>query len=340
MEYDLTCYKGYDLLQPKLYTQKLVDMLGGREGVSGEQADEWHMKVAKAMQRVAEDVAIHMLNKLYEFSKSDNLAVAGGFFMNSVLNGKLLDVTPFKNVYIPYAPIDAGNSIGSALYVAHQLYDEPRWFGYNTSSIGPEYGTEEIESVLNRRKIRYEKVIAPEKRISELLSQGHIVAVMQGRMEFGERALGNRSILADPRGSEIKDKINSIIKYRESYRPFAPAVKQEDVGEYFEVASNFECNYMEKVVPIKKEYQSLIPAVTHVDGSGRVQTVSKDDNPFFYNVIDEFGKITGISVVLNTSFNINGEPIVLTADDAINTLYNSGLEYLFMNDCFISKSHN
>jgi len=163
------------------------------------------------------------------------------------------------------------------------------------------------------------------------------VAFSNGRMEFGERALGNRSILGDPRDKEIKNKINSIIKYRENYRPFAPAVLSEKAQEYFDIPENFECNYMEKVVPVKDAYRKELPGITHVDGSGRIQTVSKFDNPVFHSIIEKFEKITGYPIVLNTSFNINGEPIVLTPDDAINTFFNSGLEFLVINNYIIQK---
>ena len=157
-------------------------------------------------------------------------------------------------------------------------------------------------------------------------------------MEFGERALGNRSILADPRNKQVKDKINSIIKYRENYRPFAPAVLSEKAPIYFEIPEGFESNYMEKVVPIKPEYHDKLPAITHVDGSGRLQTVTKSDNPTFYNLIKEFENVSGYPILLNTSFNINGEPIVLTPDDALNTFFNSGLEFLMLNNYLVEKS--
>ena len=156
-------------------------------------------------------------------------------------------------------------------------------------------------------------------------------------MEFGDRALGFRSILGDPRSHEMKDKINGMIKYRESYRPFAPATLFDQSHQIFEVKKGYLCNYMEKVVRVRQEFRERIPAVTHFDGSGRLQTVQKSENPYFYSIIQEFEKLTGIPVVLNTSFNVNGEPIVLSPDDALNTFFNSGLEYLVMEDWLISK---
>ena len=337
LELDQSFYKGALIDQPKLYTHKFVDLFGGREGVPGEEAGEWHYAVARAMQTVAEDIAFHFLDHLHQRTGCASVVGSGGFFMNSVLNGKLIDRSPFDEMYVSYAPADVGNSIGAGLYVAHCLNDQPRNLAYTPSEIGPAFSDGEIEAVLKRRRIPYRKADAIEKEIAEILSQGNIVAVCNGRMEFGERALGNRSILADPRSEDIKDRINASIKYRESYRPFAPAVVHDRVAEYFDVAPGFEAPYMERVVPVRPEHRAALPAITHVDGSGRVQTVKPGQNPFFHAVISAFGDITGIPVVLNTSFNINGEPIVLSPDDALTTFFNSGLEFLVVGSFIISK---
>jgi carbamoyltransferase len=334
---DQDYYKGHLVTQPNLYTQKLRDAMGGRVGKKGEVPDDWHIKIAKAMQRVSEDVSTHMLKHLHKISGCDNVVVSGGFFMNSVYNGKITSVTPFKKIYIPYAPTDAGNSIGAALYVAHHIHDQPRVYQENPSYIGPGYTNDEIEAVLKRRKIKYTKVENKARAVAELLAKGNIVSFFNGRMEFGDRALGCRSILGDPRDASMKDKINAVIKYREAYRPFAPSILSDRVEEFFEVEKGFTCDYMEKVVPFKEEKKPLVPAVVHFDGSGRVQTVQKSTNPDYYNIISEFEKITGVPIVLNTSFNINGEPVVLTPDDALNTLFNSGLEHLFLSDYYVAK---
>ncbi len=337
-EMDQIFYKGALLDQPLLYTEKLKELLGGKVGAKGEQVGLWHKKIACAMQRVAENIATHMLNKLYEKTNCKNLALGGGFFMNSVFNGKIKRLTSFQNIYIPYAPTDAGNSIGSALFVAHHIHDEKRKIGFNTSCIGNDIRGDATEETLKRRKISYKKEHNKEMAIARLLSEGNIVAVCNGKMEFGERALGSRSILADPRKKEIKDEINAIIKYREDYRPFASVTLQSEISKYFEVDEHFTCNYMEQVVMMKKEYRNQLQAVVHVDGSGRVQTVDDATNPELSKIIKEFNKITGIPIVLNTSFNINEEPIVLTPDDALNTFYNSGLEHLFIDAYYITKS--
>ena len=336
-ELDQSYYKGAIVDQPKLYTEKLKNLLGDREGYHGEPVDDWHKKIANAMQKVSEELAVHMLNKLYELTQCENLVLSGGYFMNSVFNGKVSKLSPFKNVYVPYAPTDAGNSIGAALYVAHNIHKQPRDYSYNSSFIGPESSDSEIEAALNRRKISFEKIENPSQKIGQLLAEGNVVAVMNGPTEFGERALGNRSILGDPRQPDMKDKINAIIKYREGYRPFAPVILHEKVMEYFDVEEDFKCDFMEKVVMIKEQFHAALPAVTHVDGSGRVQTVTPEHNEFFYKVIQEFEQITGVPIVLNTSFNTNGVPIALGPDDALNTFYNSGLEHLFMGSYYVSK---
>ena len=336
-ELDQSYYQGSLLEKQKLYTEKLVDLVGGREGKKGEEPDEWHFSIAKAMQTVAEEIATHLLTNLYKRTKCENLVLGGGFFMNSVYNGKVIQKTPFKNLYVSYAPADVGNSVGAALYVAHCIFREKRHYSFNSSYIGPSFNDEEIEKVLNRRKIRFKRLTNVPKEVAFLISDGKIIAFFNGKMEFGERALGNRSILADPRSKEMKNKINSIIKYRESYRPFAPSILFEKAHIYFEVPKGYECNFMEKVIPVKKKYRDKLPAITHVDGSGILHTVQKQHNEKFYNVLSELEKLTGYPIVLNTSFNINGEPIVQSPDDALNTFYNSGLGYLVINNFLVEK---
>ena len=338
-ELDQKYYTGALVDRPNLYSDALLSLLGtSKDNLFDANQDYlWQCKVARAMQRVSEKVIWHTLNDLYEKTKTPNLVLSGGFFMNSVINGKVSDNTKFKNVYISHSPDDLGNSIGAALYLNHCILDKPRLRSSSVSNLGPHFNSDVVESVILRRKIVGEKLSNPAKTIAEILAKGEVVALLQGRMEFGDRALGFRSILADPRSAEMKDKINGMIKYRESFRPFAPATLFEKSHEVCDVERGYSCNYMEKVVQIRKENQLKLPAVTHSDGSGRLQTVRKEDNPFFYSIIQEFEKLTGIPVVLNTSFNVNGEPIVLSPDDALNTFFNSGLEYLVMEDWLIVK---
>lgn len=336
-EIDQAYYQGAILEKPKLYTQKLIDLLGGREGKKNDDPDEWHFSVAKAMQTVSEEILIHNLHKLYEKTRCQNLVMSGGFAMNSVLNGKISEKTEFKNVYIPFAPADVGNSIGAALYVTHCIHKHARNIRPRNSFLGPQFSNDDVERSLIRRGLRYRKIENMDRTVAQLLANSEIVARFCGRMEFGERALGNRSILADPRKAEMKEKINAMIKYREAYRPFAPAVLAEAAHHFFDVPEGYECQFMEKVVPVRKEYRHALAAITHVDGSGRLQTVRRDQNQPLYGLIEEFAKITGIPILLNTSFNINGEPIVHSPDDALNTFFNSGLRYLAIEDFMIEK---
>lgn len=337
LELDQAYYKGAILDQPHLYTEKLVELVGGRVGIPGEDAVEWHFQVAKAMQACAEEIVFHFMNCLHRKTRCANLVCSGGFFMNSVVNGKILDNTPFKNVYVSYAPSDVGNSIGAALYVSHCIFGESRDPTFKPSTIGPAFADDEIRRSLERRRITARYVDNMEVEAANILAEGNIVAVMSGAMEFGERALGNRSILADPRPADVKNRINAAIKYREAYRPFAPVVPVEEAHIYFDVPPGFTGPYMEKVVPVREEWRSRLAAVTHVDGSGRVQTVDRDVYPRLHRILTEFGRRSGIPIVLNTSFNINGEPIVLSPDDALNTFFNSGLEYLFLGNHLVRK---
>jgi carbamoyltransferase len=337
-ELDESFYLGAHVDQPRLYSEKLVELLGGRVGVRGAEPDEWYVAVAKAMQHVSEEIATHVLKHLHAKTGCKNVVLGGGFFMNSVFNGQILDRTPFENVYVSYAPGDLGNSMGAALYVAHCLKNQKRDFTFNPSYLGPEFTDAEIEAALRRRKIRYETHENIEAQVAQLLAGGQIVAVLNGKMEFGERALGNRSILADPRATDMKNRINAMIKYREGYRPFAPACLRERASLFFDVSEDYSCPYMEKVVMVREKYRSLLPAITHIDGSGRLQTVDATTNRRFHNIITEFEKLTGFPVLLNTSFNINGEPIVLTPDDALSTFFNSGLEFLSMGSLLIRKT--
>ncbi|MDO8307721.1 MAG: carbamoyltransferase C-terminal domain-containing protein [Actinomycetota bacterium] len=336
-EMDQSYYKGMLVEQPLLYTPKLVSLLGGRVGLPGEDAGEWHFRVARAMQSVAEGIAVHALTHLHGLTGLDRVVLGGGFFMNSVFNGKVASLTPFRDVFVPFAPADVGNSIGSALYVEHSILGSPRDVHRSISSIGPQFPPEGVVASLERRGIAFERLADPVADVARLVERHGVVAYFDGRMEFGERALGNRSILADPRPADIKDRINSIIKYREAYRPFAPVSTVEAAATYFDIAPGAEIPFMEKVVPVREEYRDALAAITHVDGSGRLQTLRREDNHRLYDILLSFGELSGYPVLLNTSFNVNGEPIVCTPDDALSTFFNSGLRVLVLGDLVVCK---
>jgi len=335
-ELDLSFFKGFIHEQPNLFSEKLVNTFGPPRK-RNEKLQDRHFEIAAALQKMSEDTGVHLLNWLYEQTKEKNLVLSGGFFMNSVFNGKVLELTPFDNLFISSCPDDSGNCFGAALYLYNHILENDRAEAMTHNFLGPEYEDAEIEEVLfgYNLPLRYEEDICA--YAAKLLADDKIIGWFQGRMEFGQRSLGNRSILADPRKSEMKHRVNKAVKFRENFRPFAPAILKERQHEYFDLENSGDVLFMEKVYPVKPEKRKEIPAVVHVDGSGRIQTVYKDTNPKFYALIKEFGKITGVPVVLNTSFNLNGEPIVCSPKDAIRTFYSCGLDSLIIGNFIINK---
>ncbi len=318
-----------------LYTNELEKLFFTKNKI---QADmNIKIRIAKALQFCSEEIATYFLNYLYKITKVENLVVSGGFFMNSVFNGKIINKTKFKNIYIPYAPTDTGNSIGSALYLYHCVLKKRRIKQNQSPYLGPSFSNNDVLNVIKRRKIKFKKIKNFEREIAKKCYEGKIIAFFRNRMEFGDRSLGSRSILGDPRLLQNKNKVNSMVKYREKFRPFAPSVISEKVKTFFDVRANFKNNYMEKVVKVKKKYRKNLAAITHLDGSARVQTVSREMNLDFYKILIEFEKLSGFPILLNTSLNINSEPIVMTPDDAINNFFNSGLDCLYIEDYLIEK---
>ena len=331
-------FYGFSNLQNKLlYTNKLLKLLNITSVGYKKSPSEKDIVIAKALQVCSEEIATHFLRHLYKLTKCKNLVLGGGFFMNSVFNGKIENKTNFKNVFIPYAPSDTGNSIGSSLYTYHCIKKRKRKKISNTALLGPSYINKEIEKVLIRRNIKFKKIKNFAKVIAEECNNGGIVAYFRNKLEFGDRSLGCRSIIADPRHTKTKNQINASIKYRENYRPFAPAVIEEQAYKFFDVKKDYKCRYMEKVVKVKKEFRNKLLAVTHFDNSGRLQTVNKQENPDFYNILLEFEKLTNLPILLNTSFNMNGEPVVNNPNDAINTFLNCKLKTMVIGDFLIKK---
>jgi carbamoyltransferase len=294
--------------------------------------------IAAALQRTTEDVGVYLADHLHKATRLDNLCIAGGVGLNSVMNAQILQNTPFKRVFIQPACNDAGTSLGCALYVWHVLLGNERSFQMKHAFYGPEFSNSEIKEVLQRNKLNYQFVENPAQVAARLVADGKIVGWFQGRMEMGPRALGGRSILADPRVPEMKDILNHKVKHREGFRPFAPSILVEDGAEYFD--NYVETPFMLKVLPIKEDKREVIPAVCHVDGTGRLQTVSKEESPQYWELINEFKKITGVPVVLNTSFNVRGEPIVLTPQDAINCFLSTQLDCLVIGNHVVDKKNN
>ena len=335
-EFDLTFFNGFNRDLPNLYTAKLVDRFGPPRGLD-DPIEARHHEIAAALQRVAEELARHMLIWLHQATGMRRLAVSGGFFMNSVLNGKLARDTPFDEVFISSCPDDSGNALGAACYLYNHILGQPRGEAMRHNFLGPAFDGAAIAEALARYRVPARQVNDVEDATARLISEGKLVGWFQGRMEFGQRALGNRSILADPRDAAVKDKVNLAVKYREPFRPFAPAVLAEAAADYFDIEPGAGSPFMERVYPVRADRRARIPAVTHVDGSGRLQTVERDTNPRFHRLIEAFGEITGVPVLLNTSFNLNGEPIVCTPTDAIRSFFSCGLDVLVMGDFVVTK---
>ncbi len=308
----------------------------GKARQKDEELTEYHKDMAASVQKVAEIVIFHILNHLHKKTGSDNLAIAGGVAQNSVANGKIYLNTPFKNVYVPPAATDAGTAVGSALWLYYRLLENPRGFQMQTANWGQGFSREEIAAALDKAGLNYERLDDEElfDRIVESLVNGGVVGWFYDRSELGPRALGYRSILADPRKAETRDILNLKIKRREPFRPFAPSVLEDFVDEYFE--QNHPVPFMEKVFVIKPEKRPLIPAVTHVDGTGRLQTVSRQTNPRYYALIRKFYERTGVPMLLNTSFNEN-EPIVNTPQEAIDTFLRTKMDLLVLENFLVKR---
>ena len=307
-----------------------------------EKAEQIHFDIGASAQKVLEDILLKMVNHVYEKFKMKNLCLGGGVALNGVANYRILKESSFDNVHIPPSPGDGGSAVGCAQYLYHIHHNNQRIVEKDMGKtiwenvyVGTSYNDEKITEFLDSKKISYEKLERIEllKKTAQLIADGNIVGWYQGKMEWGPRALGCRSILADPRKAEMKDILNEKIKHRESFRPFAPSILEEYVSEYFEIDRSSP--YMLIVVPVKKPEK--IPAVTHVDGTGRLQTVNKDANPLYYDLISEFYKITGIPVIINTSMNVMGEPIVNTPEQAYQMIVKTDMDCIAMGNNLIYR---
>ena len=336
MEWD----EGYPTLG-KVFSPELEKLLGPARTPT-DPLTEHHENLAHSLQVVYEKCAFHVLNGLYERTKNPRLCMAGGCAMNSVANGKVRTHTPFRELYVQPASADNGTALGAAYWVWNQELKGNRGFVMDHGYWGPAHEESEVFPIIERRDDeRWEYVVerfpsADEtaRRTAKLVADGNVVGWYQGRMEWGARALGNRSIVADPRRADMRELINTKIKFREKFRPFAPSIAEEALDQYFEGAVRDP--FMIQVYPVKPEKRAVIPAVTHVDGSGRLQTVSATTNPKYYRLIKEFEKLTGVPIVLNTSFNEN-EPIVETPAQALDCFLRTRMDVIVLNDTMIRR---
>jgi carbamoyltransferase len=301
-----------------------------------DELEQFHIDLATSVQKFTEKVIFHMLNHLQKKTGCENICITGGVAQNSVANGKILENTNFKNIYIPSAGHDAGTSIGSALYLYNQILGNERLEEITSAYFGKKSSQEEIVKVLEKESVKY-KIYSDEdlyEKVSDKLVDGGVVGWFQGRAEFGPRALGHRSIIVDPRRKDAKDLLNEKIKRRESFRPFAPSILKEAVSDYF--VQKDTVPFMEKVFDIKKEKYDEIPAVTHVDGTGRLQSVDNEVSPRYHKLISKFAEKSGVPILLNTSFNEN-EPIVNKPEEALSCFLRTKMDMLVMENIIVER---
>jgi carbamoyltransferase len=317
------------------FPEGIIKELGpGRQ--RGEELTEQHWDVACSAQKALEDTAIYLVKQIREMTGEENLCMAGGVAFNSVMNGRIFHETPFKNFFVQPAAGDAGCSVGSAYYVWNQKLAKPRDFVMDHAYWGPGFSNEECRAALSEAELKFEtladEILLP--RLARMISEGAIIGWFNGRMELGPRALGARSFLADPRRADMREILNHKVKLREWFRPLAPSMQEEHGREVFGVEHHDP--FMITVIQVAEEYKAKIPAVVHVDGTARPQMVNKDVNPRYWNLINEFKKLTGIPMLLNTSFNVQ-EPIVCTPQDAINTFNNSNFDALVLENNLVLR---
>ena len=342
--------------------KKFGKLFGGPPRKPESQLTQRDMDLARSVQEVTEEVMLRMVRHIHKETNHKNLCLAGGVALNCVGNGRILREGPFDNLWIQPAAGDAGGALGAALFVWHQYLGNQRYLDaengtQKTSYLGPEFGNGHILAYLKSKAIPSTELSDEEipERIADLIADQKVVGWFQGRMEFGPRALGSRSIIGDARSQKMQEIMNLKIKFRESFRPFAPSVIKEKASDFFEIDT--ESPYMLLVAPVKKEIRremskeeqslfgldklhvsrSVIPAVTHVDYSARIQTVSMEDNSLYYKMIAKFDEKHGCPVIINTSFNVRGEPIVCTPEDAYLCFMRTNMDYLIMGNYLLEK---
>lgn len=352
-------YFSYHYSSTDTYNQKFIDLFGAprihsddffttktNPGVNPNdpqvKQNQYYADVAASVQWVTEETLLKMLNALHRETGLNQLCMAGGVALNSKANGRILKETPFTDIFIQPAAGDSGGALGAALYVYHVLLGQPRKFVQEHNYWGAEYSDAEIEQAIGQTGFGYE-LVRDESKLTETavndILQGKVIAWFQGRFEWGPRALGSRSIIADPRRTEMKEIINAKIKFREPFRPFAPVIIEQAVADYFEMAhpeQNMMARFMLTVERFKEEPGQKVPAVNHL-GTGRLQSVRREWNPRYYDLIYQFGQATGVPILINTSFNLRGEPIVNTPANALKTFGNSDLDTLILSNYIVRK---
>lgn len=336
----------------RMYSKKFIELFENEPRIKESEIKPFHENLAATLQFKLEELTFNLLNKVYEKQKNPNLCLAGGVALNSVLNGKILDNTPFKKLFIPPDPSDAGGAMGAALYFANKFdHLEKSLLGNSFSPyLGPEFGWFQIEKSLKEYKkaklIDYQLITSKKKLINLVanhLIDRKIVAIFQGRMEWGPRALGNRSILAAATDKEMQEVINSRVKNRELFRPFAPVIFEDQIANYFKMSKKTKNDqspsnrWMLTVYPFLHSKKKVVPAVVHVDGSGRLESLRRKDNKMYYDLLNAYYKKTGVPILINTSFNVRGEPIICRPSEAVDCLLKTDIDYLVMDQFIVSK---
>ncbi len=329
----------FHLAMEGIFTKSVVDMMGPPRK-PGEELTERDANIAASVQKILEDTVLHLVERIHKLTKKRNLCMAGGVALNCTMNGKILEYGRFENLFIQPAAYDAGTSLGAALMLYHGKLKRERKFEMRHAYWGPEYNNKEIKLSLDKFNLAYTSFENNRnefyKYVAKCLADRKIVGWFQGRMEFGPRALGSRSILADPRDPNMKDTLNTRVKHREGFRPYAPSVMEEHTGSFF--SCSLSSPYMLMAYDVLPDKRSFVPSITHVDGTARVQTVSKETNSKYWKLIDEFNRLTGVPLVLNTSFNDNNEPIVCSPDDAIRCFQKTEMDCLAIGDFLVGKN--
>jgi carbamoyltransferase len=347
----------------RMTNRRFANLFGGAPRKPESDLTQRDMNLARSIQEVTEEIMLRLARTAHKQTNEKNLCLAGGVALNCVANGRILREGPFENIWIQPASGDAGGALGAALAVWHRMLGQPRIprkpDSMQGALLGPEFSDHDIEQLLHKEDVPFVRVTSAElpAKVARLLADGAVVGWFQGRMEYGPRALGSRSILGDPRDPKMQSRMNLKVKFRESFRPFAPVVKEESVAEWFaldrpspymllvapvnenrRVSSDKDTDQPEDILTRLNQSRSKIQAVTHVDFSARVQTVNRETNPAYYNTVAEFEKLTGCPVLVNTSFNVRGEPIVATPEDALRCFKRTDIDYLAIGNFLIDNS--
>jgi carbamoyltransferase len=323
-------------------SKKLCRLLEGPITKRGSKITQRHKDIAAALQLITEDILTKMLNHVYKVTKCKNIVMAGGCALNSVHNGKILRKSPFKNIWIQPNASDGGTSIGVVAYIYNTIFKNKRNYVLKDAYLGPSFSTKQIMKFLNTNKIKYYKFKNEKELIdktAKLIFDDNVVGWFQYGMEWGPRALGARSILANPCNPNANELLNTKVKHREKFRPFAPVVCEDDALKYFDCDKPVPnpTDYMLMVYPIFKKWHKKVPSITHVDGSGRLQTIRRVQNHLYYDLIKQFGELSKIPILINTSFNIRGEPIVCTPYDAYKCMMGTRIDYLVIGMFLIKR---